>query len=279
MGKYQKLVEDLKGSLRTYEEQKRELELLNDQWENSARYLEYTKQELEERLYHAEESAILFKGELDEISIQKEVEIQRLKDEIKDLKQELSLLSFSQSSSTKINDLEESLNKAIQEQQEYKEKVNTARINKTTSTNSETTESIAAVRVIAKIRPFLESDNTKTKCLFCNDTEVQIESKKLMSAKCFMFEKVVSPDHTINDLFYDLRGNIEYAADGGNSCILAYGQTGSGKTYTMNGIIAKSLELLQKRFERQEVKIYLQCIEIYNEQVRNLLTSDPLSKN
>ena len=47
----------------------------------------------------------------------------------------------------------------------------------------------------------------------------------------------------------------------------------------MNGIIAKSLELLQKRFERQEVKIYLQCIEIYNEQVRNLLTSDPLSKN
>ena len=91
----QKEVENLRLILKQHEEHKRDLEQLNDQWENSARYLEYTKQELEERLYQAEESAILIKSELDEISIQKEIEIQRYKDEIKELRQELSLLSSS----------------------------------------------------------------------------------------------------------------------------------------------------------------------------------------
>ena len=277
---FQKEIDSLKLSLKQFEEQKRELEQLNDHWENSARYLEYTKQELEERLYHAEESAILFKGELDEISIQKEVEIQRLKDEIKDLKQEISLLSTSQSNSSRIQELEDALTKALQEQSEHQENIKTARINKTTSTTSEQQENhTTAVRVIVKVRPFLDSDGSRSQCLYCNDTEIQIENKRMGAAKCFMFEKVVGPDDSLDDLFVDLQQNIEYASNGGNSCILAYGQTGSGKTYTMNGIIARSLRVLENNFEGETISISLQCIEIYNEQVRNLLTNDPLSKN
>ena len=69
-----KELETYKDLVKKHEEQRRELEQLNDHWENSTRYLEYTKQELEEKLYQAEEAAILIKSELEEISVQKETE-------------------------------------------------------------------------------------------------------------------------------------------------------------------------------------------------------------
>ena len=65
---------------------------MNDHWENSARCLDFTKKDLELKLYEAEENAIMVKTELEELSAQKEIEIQRLKDEIRDLKQEVSIL-------------------------------------------------------------------------------------------------------------------------------------------------------------------------------------------
>ncbi|OMJ84032.1 hypothetical protein SteCoe_14959 [Stentor coeruleus] len=268
----------MKAILKQHEEHKRELEQLNDHWENSARYLEYTKQELEERLYHAEESAILIKEELDEISIQKEIEIQRLKDEIKDLRQEISFLSSSQVNNHRVKELEDALNKAMREQMEFKEKLRIAK-EQSEGGNGEVTEVTTTVRVIVKVRPFLDSDPAGPQCLMCNDTEVQIESKKVGSAKCFMFEKVIGPDDSIDELFMDLESNIVHAANGGNSCILAYGQTGSGKTYTMNGVISRSLNKLKQRFDCESVMISLQIIEIYNEQVKNLLTNDPLSRD
>lgn len=271
----QKELESLRDQIKTHEEQRRELEQLNDQWESSKRYLEYTKQELEERLYQAEECAILIKGELEEISIQKEIEIQRLKDEIKDLKQEISLLNSSGASS-KVQELEGALTKALKEQKDFEEKYKIAKIKKTDKAGEEST---AAVRVIVKVRPFLEWDNKTVQCVLCNDTEIQIESKKIGSAKCFMFEKVLGPESYADELFEDISPNIEFATEGGNACILAYGQTGSGKTFTMNGVISKSLEFMRGKFEGQSILISLQIIEVYNEQVRNLLTSEGLSKN
>jgi hypothetical protein len=48
--------------------------------------LEYTKQELESKLLEAEENIILYKEELEELSEQKEIEIQRLRDEMNEIK-------------------------------------------------------------------------------------------------------------------------------------------------------------------------------------------------
>lgn len=269
--------------VKKHEEQRRELEQLNDHWENSTRYLEYTKQELEDKLYHAEEAAIMIKGELEEISIQKETEIQRLKDEIKDLKNEISMLSNTSGNNSKVMELECALSKAISEQKEFEEKYKMARIKKCDSKSSEVEESTTAVRVIVKVRPFLEWDSkaqmSNTPCVICTSTEISIESKRVGSTKCFMFEKVIGPENDIDELFDDLLNNIKFATKGGNACILAYGQTGSGKTYTMNGIISRSLEYLEEYFEGQSILMSLQIIEVYNEQVRNLLTNDPLSKN
>lgn len=68
--------------------------------------------------------------------------------------------------------------------------------------------------------------------------------------------------------------------DGYNVCIFAYGQTGSGKTYTMEGkpddlgINYRALQLLFKRigtFENQTVTLQSSILEIYNEQVHDLL--------
>jgi kinesin family protein C2/C3 len=267
-----KTLDSLKDQLKTHEEQRRELEQLNDQWESSKRYLEYTKQELEERLYQAEECAILIKNELEEISIQKEIEIQRLKDEIKDLKQEISLLNTS-ASTGKIQELESALSKALKDQKEFEEKYKLAKPRKSEQIQE------SAVRVIVKVRPFLDWDIKPVPCLICTDSEIQVESKKVGSAKCFMFERVLGPECTLEELFDDLQTGIDYASDGGNACILAYGQTGSGKTFTMNGVISKAMEFMKARFDGKSVLASLQIIEVYNEHVRNLLTNDGLSKN
>lgn len=273
-----KELETFKDLVKKHEEQRRELEQLNDHWENSTRYLEYTKQELEEKLYMAEEAAIMIKSELEEISVQKEIEIQRLKDEIKELKNEINILNSGTGNTAKIQELETALGKALKDQKEFEEKYKMAKIRKCNSNSSEKDESTTAVRVIVKVRPFLDFD-TKIQCLVCNETEISVESKRVGPAKCFMFEKVVGPEDDLDILFEDILQNLHFATKGRNACILAYGQTGSGKTFTMNAILARSIQYLEEEFEGKGVSMTLQIIEVYNEQVRNLLTNDPLSKN
>ncbi|XP_020959446.1 kinesin-like protein KIN-14L [Arachis ipaensis] len=76
--------------------------------------------------------------------------------------------------------------------------------------------------------------------------------------------------------------------DGYNVCIFAYGQTGSGKTYTMSGPsggTSKDMginylalkDLFRMSNDRKDIvtyDIYVQMVQIYNEQVRDLLAED-----
>lgn len=76
--------------------------------------------------------------------------------------------------------------------------------------------------------------------------------------------------------------------DGYNVCIFAYGQTGTGKTFTMEGteqnrgVNYRTLEHLfdiaKERSETFTYNISVSVLEVYNEQIRDLLATSPTSK-
>lgn len=76
--------------------------------------------------------------------------------------------------------------------------------------------------------------------------------------------------------------------DGYNVCIFAYGQTGTGKTFTMEGteqnrgVNYRTLEQLfrtvEERKETHSYNIFVSVLEVYNEQIRDLLATSPTLK-
>lgn len=90
------------------------------------------------------------------------------------------------------------------------------------------------------------------------------------------------------DIFADASPLVVSVLDGYNVCIFAYGQTGTGKTFTMEGtehnrgVNYRTLEqLFQIAKERKETHLYeisVSVLEVYNEQIRDLLATSPSSK-
>uniref|UniRef100_A0A9L0I5T1 Kinesin-like protein n=1 Tax=Equus asinus TaxID=9793 RepID=A0A9L0I5T1_EQUAS len=85
------------------------------------------------------------------------------------------------------------------------------------------------------------------------------------------------------DVFRDLGGGIlDSAWQGYNATLLAYGQTGSGKSYSMIGFGANKglipsvceelFQAIENRERNQEYQVTFSMLEIYNEQVRDLLS-------
>ncbi|KAL7169048.1 hypothetical protein ACSBR2_034139 [Camellia fascicularis] len=102
--------------------------------------------------------------------------------------------------------------------------------------------------------------------------------------KVFQFNHVFGQTATQDEIFKDTQPAIRSVMDGYNVCIFAYGQTGSGKTHTMCGstrdqginylALNDLFRLSNRRKDIMKYDIHVQMVEIYNEQVRDLLAED-----
>lgn len=153
------------------------------------------------------------------------------------------------------------------------------------------------IRVYCRVRPFLsgQSGNQTTIDYIGENGELLIVNPNKQgkeAQRMFNFNKVFGPSASQEQVFLDTRPLIRCVLDGYNVCIFAYGQTGSGKTFTMTGPNSSSEEdwgvnyralndlfqISQKRRDLFKYEVGVQMIEIYNEQVRDLLTSDCSNK-
>ncbi|XWS10302.1 hypothetical protein CRYUN_Cryun39dG0064300 [Craigia yunnanensis] len=101
--------------------------------------------------------------------------------------------------------------------------------------------------------------------------------------KTFKFDAVFGPQAEQADVFQDTTPFATSVLDGYNVCIFAYGQTGTGKTFTMEGtkeVRGVNFRTLEELFrvinERQKLyryEISVSALEVYNEQIRDLLVS------
>lgn len=148
------------------------------------------------------------------------------------------------------------------------------------------------IRVYCRIRPFLPGQSKKHTTIeyIGENGELVIvnPSKGKDSRRSFKFNKVFGPTSTQEEVFMDTQPLIRSVLDGYNVCIFAYGQTGSGKTFTMSGPCESSEEdwgvnyralndlfqISQGRTSSIAYEVGVQMVEIYNEQVRDLLSSD-----
>ncbi|KAL5563125.1 hypothetical protein UlMin_032872 [Ulmus minor] len=94
----------------------------------------------------------------------------------------------------------------------------------------------------------------------------------------YSFDRVYRGDCSTRQVYEEGAREIALSVVSGiNSSIFAYGQTSSGKTYTMNGIteytVADIFDYIHRHEERAFV-VKFSAIEIYNEAVRDLLSTD-----
>lgn len=104
----------------------------------------------------------------------------------------------------------------------------------------------------------------------------------------FSYSHVFGTEST-NRMIYEDTGRrlIRPVLDGYNCSIFAYGATGAGKSHTMSGSDASGQGIIQntlrdlygeievRRSQNWQVTVYLSYFEIYNENVRDLLSSTP----
>ncbi|CAH9143910.1 unnamed protein product [Cuscuta epithymum] len=154
------------------------------------------------------------------------------------------------------------------------------------------------IRVYCRVRPFLpgQMDRQTIVNYIGENGELIVTNPSKQGRegrRSFKFNKVYAPAATQAQVFSDIQPLIRSVLDGYSVCIFAYGQTGSGKTYTMTGPDRASEEewgvnyralndlfqISQKRVNATAYEISVQMVEIYNEQIRDLLSNDNSHKN
>ena len=154
-----------------------------------------------------------------------------------------------------------------------------------------------AVKVIVRCRPMNERERG-LKCKPCVFMDSKVSQCSIVNLdeptappKNFTFDGVYYTDSTTeqiyNEIAYPL---VEGVLEGYNGTVFAYGQTGCGKSFTMQGIhepqaqrgiIPRAFEHVFETIDSSENMKYLvhaSYLEIYNEEIRDLLSKDVKKK-
>jgi len=137
------------------------------------------------------------------------------------------------------------------------------------------------IRVYCRVRPMTDAEAANGCCIsFPAPDEIKINNPELGVTKSWQFNEIYRQNSKQEDLFSGIRDLVVSMLDGYNVCMFAYGQTGSGKTFSMQGsadnpgVYTRTFnELFKVAKERSAWKIELKgaCVEIYNEEIRDLL--------
>ncbi|KAL1464855.1 hypothetical protein WDU94_004465 [Cyamophila willieti] len=151
-----------------------------------------------------------------------------------------------------------------------------------------------SVQVVVRCRPMntqeIEGGYEKVVDMWSNRGVIEISNPKedvKEPKKIFTFDAVYDWNSKQCELYDDMvRPLVCSVLDGFNGTIFAYGQTGTGKTYTMEGskelaeskgVIPNSFDQIFSHISRTENKQYLirsSYLEIYQEEIRDLLDKD-----
>jgi hypothetical protein len=146
------------------------------------------------------------------------------------------------------------------------------------------------VKVVVRLRPLNSKEKAanRIKIVDVHSSLHQIQLNGPRGKKCFTFDAVFDTDSEQKDVYEEIAYPlIESVLSGYNGTIFAYGQTGCGKTFTMQGeesppelrgIIPRSFDHIFENVEASsdtsEFLVRASYCEIYNENVRDLLSSD-----
>lgn len=138
------------------------------------------------------------------------------------------------------------------------------------------------IRVMCRVRPLSSSEKHLDESITVMDTcQVKVVNSCTRRENWFEFDRVFPPTDSQEVIYYEVSDLVTSAMNGFNVCIMAYGQTGSGKTYTMEGsnknpginfrAVREIFEIIEARQETHKYSVELTILEVYNEQIRDLL--------
>ncbi|XP_077241300.1 P-loop containing nucleoside triphosphate hydrolases superfamily protein [Tasmannia lanceolata] len=161
------------------------------------------------------------------------------------------------------------------------------------------------VQVLLRCRPFSEDElrNNAPQVVTCNDYQREVSVSQSIAGKqidrVFTFDKVFGPSAQQKDLYQQaVVPIVNEVLEGFNCTIFAYGQTGTGKTYTMEGeckkaktgpkgqlppdagVIPRAVKQIFDTLESQnaEYSVKVTFLELYNEEITDLLAPEEISK-
>ncbi|KAL2925102.1 Kinesin-like protein KIN-7E [Bienertia sinuspersici] len=140
------------------------------------------------------------------------------------------------------------------------------------------------ILVLVRLRPLNEKEISKNEVADweCINESTILYRNSLQERSglptAYSFDRVFSGDCSSKAVYEEGTKEIALSVVTGiNSSIFAYGQTSSGKTYTMTALTEYTVADIYDYIQRHEERAFalkFSAMEIYNENVRDLLSSD-----